>query len=160
MSKVVLGIDPGLASLGFGIVQSDSSGQMQALEYGCITTKSRQDLDTRLKEIYDQICELIDRYKPHSVAVEEVFFSRNVKSALLVSKVCGVVMIAARNRGVTAKLYTPLQIKQTAACYGRASKMQVQKMIGVMLNLERQPQSDHAADALGAAVCHIHTQGY
>ena len=153
---LILGIDPGTAITGYGLVWSD--GDNLVLEdYGVITTLSGSPLPARLQRIYRELRALIEERSPMAVAVEEIFFSRNVRTALTVGQARGVVLLAAAEAGLAVHEYTPLQVKQAIVGYGRATKDQVQQMIKMLLGLETIPQPDDAADAIAVAICHIHS---
>ncbi len=153
---LILGIDPGTAITGYGLVRSD--GDNLVLEdYGVITTLSGSPLPARLQRIYRELRALIEERSPMAVAVEEIFFSRNVRTALTVGQARGVALLAAAEAGLAVHEYTPLQVKQAIVGYGRATKDQVQQMIKMLLGLETIPQPDDAADAIAVAICHIHS---
>lgn len=150
---IILGIDPGIAIVGYGILEVNGS-KLKALDYGCIKTESNLTFPERIKIIYDKLTDLIDRYRPTDLAVEELFFNKNVKTAILVGQARGVEILAAVNRGLEVYEYTPLQVKQAVVGYGRAEKEQVQEMVRVLLNLNEKPKPDDVADALAVAICH------
>lgn len=152
----VLGIDPGTALVGYGVVQSDGV-ELQAAGYGVITTAASQNLPARLEQIYEALLGLVQDATPDAVAVEELFFSRNARTAFMVGQARGVVLLAAAHRGLPVFEYTPLQVKQAVVGYGRASKKQVQEMVRVLLHLADVPRPDDAADALAVAICHLHS---
>ncbi|MGI8632484.1 MAG: crossover junction endodeoxyribonuclease RuvC [Solirubrobacterales bacterium] len=150
---IVLGIDPGLANTGYGVVRRDG-GRMVALDGGCITTAPGGPLEQRLSAIHEQVAELIDTHQPVAVAVEDLFYGRNVNSAFAVGQARGVVMLAAAQRDRPCAGYTPQAIKRAVCGSGRAPKDQVQRMVGRLLSLPEPPRPDHAADALAVAICH------
>jgi crossover junction endodeoxyribonuclease RuvC len=150
---IILGIDPGLAIVGYGVVEYIGN-KYKAIDYGCITTGSEILFPERLKIIYDEMLFLIDKYKPEDVAMEELFFNKNVKTAIKVGQARGVEVLAIINKGLEVYEYTPLQIKQSVVGYGRAEKRQVQEMVKLLLNLKEIPKPDDAADALAVAICH------
>lgn len=154
---IILGIDPGLANTGYGLIRYEKK-KIELIDYGCVLTYKKDTFSLRIKKIYYKIKELIEKYNPHEVAIEEIFFNKNVRSALTVSKVHGMVAITVALMGPELYEYTPLQIKQATVGNGRAEKHQVQSMVKILLNLSEIPQPDHAADALAAAICHIHTK--
>jgi len=154
---IILGIDPGLSNTGYGLIRYEKK-KIELIDYGCVLTYKKDTFSFRIKEIYYKIKELIEKYNPHEVVIEEIFFNKNVRSALTVSKVHGMVAITAALMGLELYEYTPLQIKQATVGNGRAEKHQVQSMVKILLNLSEIPQPDHAADALAAAICHIHTK--
>jgi crossover junction endodeoxyribonuclease RuvC len=149
----VLGIDPGLANTGYGVVQRRGSA-MVALDGGVITTRSGTDLGLRLEEIHRTVCALIDHHEPVALAMESLYFGKNTSSALAVGQARGVVLLAAAQRGVVCLDYTPQQIKGAVCGSGAADKAQVQRMVQMLLRLATPPTPDHAADALAAAICH------
>lgn len=153
MATIILGIDPGVADTGFGIIAVEASGRPRCLEYGSINTAAKLPLPERLETIYAAVDGLIKRYQPLALAVEKLFFSRNVTTAMAVSQARGVVLLAARHNRVPIKEFTPAQVKQAVTAYGQADKAQVQKMVKLLLNLESIPKPDDAADALAIALC-------
>ncbi len=153
----VLGIDPGLAIVGFGIIESTDNNSIKVVDYGVITTNKKLTFPDRLKQIYTCVCTLIEKYKPDNVAVEELFFNNNIKTAIDVSHARGVAILAAIQSINHLFEYTPLQIKQALTGYGRAEKSQVQYMVKAILNLCDIPKPDDAADALAVAICHMQT---
>jgi len=153
---LVLGIDPGTAITGYGLVREDDEG-LALVECGVITTPAGQPLPQRLQTIYHGLAAIIGQYQPNQVAVEELFFSRNVRTALSVGQARGVVLLAAAEAGLPLHEYKPLEVKQTVAGYGGADKRQVQEMVRMLLHLEQVPEPDDAADAVAVAVCHVHS---
>ena len=154
---IVLGIDPGLAIVGYGLVDSQPGGILRPVDYGCIYTEPDMRLPQRLQRIFEGVQMLFDRYQPESVAMEELFFNKNVKTALLVGQARGAALISAANRTEELYEYTPLQVKQAVAGYGRADKYQVQIMVQTILGLKELPKPDDAADALAVAICHANS---
>ncbi len=152
---VVLGIDPGTAITGYGVVRESEAG-LSLVDCGVITTPADQPLAARLQHIYRGIQSVIRQYQPNAAAVEELFFSRNVRTALSVGQARGVALLALAEAGLPIYEYKPLEVKQTVAGYGGAGKQQVQEMVRMLLNLDHVPQPDDAADAVAVAVCHIH----
>lgn len=153
---IILGIDPGFAIVGVGIIEYKGN-KFRVLDYFAITTKAHTPIEQRLKIIYDSINEAINKYKPDFMAVEELFFNNNAKTAIAVGQARGVILLSAVNLGVPFFEYTPLQVKQAVAGYGRADKNQVQQMVKAILNLPAVPKPDDVADALAIAVCHAHS---
>jgi crossover junction endodeoxyribonuclease RuvC len=153
---LVLGIDPGTAITGYGLVHEQDDG-LSLVECGVVTTPSSQPLPERLQTIYRSLSDVIRRCQPEQAAVEELFFSRNVRTALSVGHARGVALLALADAGLPIYEYKPLEIKQAVAGYGGADKQQVQEMVRMLLNLDRVPQPDDAADAVAVAVCHIHS---
>ncbi len=156
---IILGIDPGLAILGYGIVKY-TGNSFKIIEHGVITTSSKAVTAERLKKIYIELNLLIEKFQPDAVAIEELFFNKNVKTALLVGQARGVAILAAANNNRKLYEYTPLQVKQGVVGYGRANKKQVQEMVKIILNLDEIPKPNDAADALAVAVCHAHSSNF
>jgi crossover junction endodeoxyribonuclease RuvC len=151
---IVLGIDPGTAHTGYGVVKSAGS-RLQALDGGVIKTRPGVALELRLAEIHARVVELLDRHRPEGVAVEELYFGANARTAFAVGQARGVVLLAAGQRGLPARSYTPQQVKSAVCGHGRAGKEQVSRMVARLLGLSEPPGSDHAADALAVAVCDL-----
>jgi crossover junction endodeoxyribonuclease RuvC len=149
----VLGIDPGTASTGYGVVSSRGS-ELRAHCGGVIQTPAREPLERRLGAILGEVDALLDEHVPDAVAVEEIFFGRNVRTAFAVGQARGVVLAAAGRRGIACFAYTPQAVKLSVCGSGQADKRQVQRMVGVLLGLESPPEPDHTADALAVAICH------
>jgi crossover junction endodeoxyribonuclease RuvC len=155
----VLGIDCGGECTGYGVVEQDDSGTLCHLCSGAIRLSSRDPLELRLKKISKGLTEIIRAYSPHEVAIEDVFYAVNVKSALRLGHVRGVAMLTAAQAGLQVVAYSPLSIKSAVVGYGRAEKAQVQMMVARLLELPAPPESPDAADALAIAICHLHTAG-
>jgi len=151
---IVLGIDPGTGILGFGVVDFVKGKPPKMIDGGVVSTPPHTPLPDRLKEIHDSIAEIIKATRPDVMAIEKLFFARNVTTAISVAEARGVVILAAAQNGLPIYEYTPLQIKQTLTGYGRAEKKQVQEMVRIHLNLKDVPKPDDAADALAAAITH------
>lgn len=154
---IILGIDPGLANTGYGLIRYEKK-EITLIDYGCIVTNKKDTFTLRLKKIYYKIKEIIEKYNPQEVSIEEVFFNKNTQTALTVSKVQGMIAITVALMELELYEYTPLQVKQATVGNGRAEKYQVQSMVKVLLNLSEIPHPNHAADALAIAICHIHTK--
>jgi crossover junction endodeoxyribonuclease RuvC len=150
---IVLGIDPGVANTGYGVV-AQQRGRLFALDGGVVETSAGLDAPRRLAAIHDRIAQLIDEYRPDAVALEDVYFGQNARSAFAVGQARGVVMLAAGQRNVPCASYTPQQVKGAVCGNGRAAKDQVQRMVQTLLALPNLPKPDHAADALAIAICH------
>lgn len=150
---LILGIDPGIAIVGYSIVECKGN-KFKAIDYGCIRTNSDLLFPERIKIIYDSLTEIIKEYRPSDLAIEELFFNKNVKTAIKVGQARGVEILAAVNENLGIYEYTPLQIKQAVVGYGRADKNQVQEMVKMLLNLDKKPKPDDVADALAVAICH------
>jgi crossover junction endodeoxyribonuclease RuvC len=151
---IVLGVDPGTADTGYGIVESIGS-RLRALDSGVIRTKAGTPLEQRLAEIHGAICDLLDQHQPDAVAVEELYFGANVRTAFAVGQARGVMLLAAGQRVMPARSYTPQQVKAAVCGHGRAGKDQVANMVARLLALPGIPSSDHAADALAVAICDL-----
>jgi crossover junction endodeoxyribonuclease RuvC len=152
---LVMGVDPGTAITGYGIVRVDDS--VTAVAYGVIRTPAGQPLPHRLQHIHRELGLIIAQYHPAEAAVEELFFAKNARTALAVGHARGVILFALAQAGLPVYEYTPLQVKQAITGYGRASKEQVQEMVRLLLSLAVTPQPDDVADALAVGVCHAHT---
>lgn len=149
----ILGIDPGIATVGFAILDSDRS-QFRLIQCGVVTTPAHTSLSLRLSQIFDDITQLIDIYKPDAVSVEELFFNTNITTGIAVAHGRGVILLACRRAGVKIYEYTPLQVKQSVVGYGKAEKHQVMDMVKRLCNLKSVPRPDDAADAVALAICH------
>ena len=154
---IILGIDPGIATTGWGIIKNQDS-KIKLQDYGCIKTDAKSKFPVRLDIIHKELKKIINRYKPDVVAVEELFFAKNVKTAINVGHARGVVILAAVESSVPVMEYTPLQVKQALVGYGRAEKRQMQNMLKVLLGLDKIPKPDDASDALAVAFCHINSE--
>lgn len=153
---IIIGIDPGYAIVGVGVVEYKGN-KFRPIEYTAITTPAGMNTVDRLKKIYDEMAMLIDKHKPDAMAIEELFFNSNQKTAINVAQARGVILVAATNKGVPVREYTPLQVKQSVTGYGRADKKQIQEMVKLILHLNVIPKPDDAADALALAICHAHS---
>lgn len=151
-SIVILGVDPGIADTGFGFIKKEGS-KLSVIDYGSIKTKAGVPTEQRLLEIYNALDELITKYRPTVIAVEKLFFSKNVKTAMIVGQARGVIMVVAGKQSLEIREYTPIQIKLAITSYGKAVKKQIQQMVKIILDLPAPPKSDDAADALAAAIC-------
>ncbi len=151
--QVVMGIDPGAANLGFGIVRVEGN-HMVALDGGVVETSAETPIESRLERIHQALGELLAWHQPAAMAIEDVYFGKNVRSAMIVGQASGIAMLAAAEGGVKCFSYTPQAIKLAVCGSGAAGKTQVQKMVGTLLGLPEPPQPDHAADALAVAICH------
>lgn len=149
----VLGIDPGIAIVGYSILDFENN-KFKLVEYGCITTASTSSLTERLKFIYMEMENIIEEFKPQDMAIEELFFNKNVKTAITVAQARGVEILAGINNELSIYEYTPLQVKQGIVGYGRADKFQVQQAVKSILRLDHIPKPDDAADAIAIAICH------
>jgi crossover junction endodeoxyribonuclease RuvC len=153
---LILGVDPGTAMTGYGLVGGDGD-ELALVGYGVITTTADSPLPRRLQTLYRELTGVMARYRPTAVAIEELFFSRNVRTALAVGQARGIALLAAAEAGLSVYEYTPLQVKQAVVGYGRATKDQVQQMVRMLLGLDVVPQPDDAADAIAVAICHLHS---
>jgi crossover junction endodeoxyribonuclease RuvC len=157
---LVVGIDPGTATTGYGFVRETDQGELVAVDYGVIQTPAGLPLEQRLLQLYQDLKYLLLLHHPDQGAVEKLFFQRNVTTAIAVGQGRGVVMLALAEAGLSVAEYTPLEVKQAVVGYGGADKNQIQQMVKAMLNLDTIPRPDDAADALAVAICHIHTHRY
>lgn len=155
----ILGIDPGFAILGYGLIEMKGN-RFSVLNFGSVTTDTGMKMPDRLKHLYCSLMDIIDEYQPEVAAIEELFFNKNTKTALLVGQARGVAILACANSGLQIYEYTPLQIKQGLVGYGRADKKQIQQMVKTILNLTEVPKPDDTADALAAAICHGHSASF
>ena len=153
----ILGIDPGLAMVGYGLVE-ENKGSFRKIDYGYINTPASMELPRRLDIIFSKVKLLIARFSPDELAIEKLFFCKNVRTALQVGEARGAILTAAVQEGVCIFEYTPLQVKQAVAGYGRAGKRQVQQMVAHLLKLPVIPRPDDAADALAVALCHLQSR--
>lgn len=150
---IIIGIDPGIAILGYGVLEY-SNNKFKVIDYGAITTTPKNTMPERLEIIYNSLDELLTKYKPDAIAFEELFFNQNAKTALVVGHARGVAVLSAQIKKINIYEYTPLQVKQAVTGYGRADKKQIQQMVKILLNLREAPKPDDVADALAIAICH------
>jgi len=150
--SIILGIDPGIADTGYGVIKKDCN-KLICIDYGTIRTGAREEMPDRLSQINLALETLIKKYDPQIIAVEQLFFCKNVKTALIVGQARGVILLTAKQSKKTVVEFTPLQVKQAVSAYGKASKLQVQKMVKLILELKEIPKPDDAADALAIAIC-------
>lgn len=155
--RIIIGFDPGLADTGFGVIAAAGS-KVTCLAYGSLKTPAKTDLPSRLADLHHQTEELLERFQPDLVGIEQLFFCRNVTTAFQVGQARGVVMLSIGQRQIPCLEFTPLQIKQAVAGYGQADKAQVQKMVKLTLGLKEVPKPDDAADGLAAALCALQSQ--
>ncbi len=149
-----LGIDPGLATMGYGLIE-EKDNRLVCKEYGVLSTSSREEMPQRLYTLYEKANELIKKYTPLNLAMEQLFFSKNVKTAFQVGQARGVIILAAAQNGLEVFEYSPLEIKKAITGYGQADKKQMQSLVKSILQLQENPQPDDAADALAVAICHL-----
>ena len=157
---LALGIDPGTATTGYGLVRLMSDGELVAVSYGIISTPKEASAPARLEMLFDQLNALLKEHKPDTAAVEKLFFSRNVTTAIAVGQARGVIMLCLQKAGIEPLEYTPNEVKQAVAGYGSADKRQVQEMVRALLQLDKIPKPDDAADALAIAITHLNTKRY
>ena len=153
---IILGIDPGLAIVGYGVVEFKAS-HFTTLDMGAITTPAGMPVPERLESIYKSLNDLIKLYNPADIAIEELFFNTNQKTAITVAEARGIILLGAKMNNLNIFEYTPLQVKQAVVGYGRAEKKQVIEMVRIILNLKKAPKPDDTADALAIAICHAHS---
>lgn len=152
---IILGIDPGIAIVGWGVLRCEK-GKFSPVAYGSILTKAGLPVEERLKQIHESMVEIIEKYKPDVMSVEELFWNTNQKTGIVVAEARGVILLSAHEAGIPIFEYTPLQIKQSVVGYGRAEKKQVIAMVTALLGLKKPPKPDDTADALAMAICHAH----
>lgn len=155
---IILGIDPGYAIVGWGVIEYNAN-RFSVLDYGAVTTQAGTPFNDRLKMVYDGIDSIMKRYSPEALAIEKLFYNTNAKTVIDVAQARGVINLAAVQNNIPIFEYTPLQVKQSVVGYGRAEKKQVQEMTRVILKLEKIPKPDDTADALAMAICHAHASG-
>jgi crossover junction endodeoxyribonuclease RuvC len=155
---LVFGIDPGIASTGYGLIRQSSSDQLELVDYGLISTAAGQPLQVRLLDLYMELLDVLEKYQPDSAAVEQIFFQRNVKTALMVGQARGVALLSLAKIDIPMDEYTPSEIKLAVSGYGNADKVQMQTMVKALLRMDHLPKPDDAADALAVAICHCHSQ--
>ena len=153
---LVLGLDPGLAVMGYGLVEGDGD-RLEAITYGVVRTEAKTPLVQRLVRLHDALTELIAKHRPDVAAVEELFFSANARTAMGVGQARGVAILTVAQAGLSVVEYTPMQVKQAVTGYGGADKAQVQEMVRLLLQLAETPRPDDAADALAICICHQHS---
>lgn len=153
-----LGIDPGTAIVGYGLVREHNDGSLEAIHYGVIRTPAKTPVPERLQTIHDALNTLIETYQPDRAGVEELFFSRNVTTAITVAQARGVILLTLQNAGLTIAEYKPNAVKQSVSGYGGAGKPQIQEMVRLLLGLEKIPRPDDAADALAVAITDLHSR--
>lgn len=153
----IVGFDPGLATLGYGVIKTDKNGKPEMVDYGVVLTPKDENLAVRLCMLEKGIVQIIEKFKPDEIAIEELFFAKNVKTAISVAHARGVILLTANKHCGRIFEYTPLQIKQALTGYGRADKNQIQQMVKTFLKLKSIPRPDDAADALAVALCHAQT---
>ncbi len=155
---IILGIDPGYAIVGYGVIKYEKNN-FKPLEYGAVTTPAGMEFSDRLERIYNDISEIINRNHPEAISIEKLFFNTNTTTAIDVAQARGVILLAAKKCKVPVFEYTPLQVKQAVTGYGRAEKHQMMELTRILLGLDKCPKPDDTADALAMAICHAHTSG-
>ena len=159
IGMLVIGIDPGTATTGYGLVREAADGSLAAVDFGVIETPAALDMPERLVMIYQQLTAILNLHHPQAGSVEKLYFQTNVKTAITVGQGRGVALLALAQAGLTVSEFTPLEVKQAVVGYGKADKRQVQEMVRALLDLPEIPRPDDAADALAVAICHIHSAG-
>ena len=157
---IILGLDPGLATLGYGVIEKDMKGNCRAIDCGVILSPKDEGLPVRLAMLEEGLCRILDQYKPDEVAIEELFFSKNITTGIAVAHARGVTLLTCVKKCGKLYEYTPMQIKQALTGYGRADKKQMQAVVTSLLKLKSVPKPDDAADALGVALCHAFTSRF
>lgn len=157
---LVIGIDPGTARTGYGLVKTSASGALKLIDYGVITTPAKKPMAERLIQLHHRLKEVLGNYQPQEGAVEQLFFQKNVTTALSVGQARGVVLLTLGLSGVVVKEYSPQDVKQAVTGYGAADKTQMQRMVQTLLYMEELPKPDDAADALAVAICHIQSHSF
>ena len=155
---IILGIDPGYAIVGWGVIEYNAN-RFSVVDFGAVTTEAGTPFNDRLKAVYDGINDIMKRYSPDALSIEKLFYNTNAKTVIDVAQARGVINLAAVQNNIPIFEYTPLQVKQSVVGYGRAEKKQVQEMTRVILKLEKVPKPDDTADALAMAICHAHASG-
>ena len=155
---LVIGIDPGIASTGYGLIRQSSKDQLELVDYGLISTAAGQPLHVRLLDLYTELLHVLEEYQPDSAAVEQIFFQRNVKTALMVGQARGVALLSLAKIDIPMDEYTPSEIKLAVSGYGNADKAQMQTMVKALLKMDHIPKPDDAADALAVGICHCHSR--
>ena len=157
---IILGIDPGIATMGYGVVDKDKNGNCRAIDYGVVVTPKEETLPVRLAILEEGVNKIIDRFAPEEVALEELFFTKNITTGIAVAQARGVTLLACVKKCGRLYEYTPMQIKQALTGYGRADKQQIQQVVTSLLRLKSVPRPDDAADALAIALCHAFTSRF
>lgn len=155
-----LGIDPGIAITGYGLVRDLGGGQVEMVEYGVIRTKPKTLVEVRLQQVYAGVKNVLEKYQPDSAGIEKLLFGKNVTNAIIVGQARGVTLLAMADCSIPIIEYTPAEVKQAVAGYGNATKIQVQEMVRLLLELDEIPRPDDAADALAVAITHLHAARY
>jgi crossover junction endodeoxyribonuclease RuvC len=154
---LVIGIDPGTAITGYGLIRESDDGRLMLVDYGAVLTPANDPMPQRLRKLYSDLKEIINLHRPESGAVEKLFFQQNVRTAISVGQARGVALLAIAEADLPVYEYSPSEIKQSVAGYGAADKYQVQQMVKALLEMEQLPEPDDAADALAVAICHLHS---
>lgn len=156
---IILGIDPGIARLGYGIIKKEK-GKISLLTYGCLETLKDLKEETRLTSLFERLAKIISKYKPEAISLEKIFFSQNAKTALVVGQARGIILLAGGQSKIEVFSYTPLEVKLAICGYGRAEKKQIQKMVQSALRMKELPRPDDAADGLALAITHCYSKNY
>lgn len=156
----ILGIDPGIGRMGWGVIEKEKGSHFSVFGYGCVETQPNSDIPGRLYAVYDEVCRIIDEYQPTALSIEDLFFAKNAKTAFMVGQARGVVLLAASQKNLSVAVYTPLQVKSAVTGYGKAEKKQVGQMVKLLLRLKEIPKPDDTADALAIALTHAVTMKY
>lgn len=154
---LVIGVDPGTASTGYGIIRQLSNGQLEVINYGLISTKAGNPMASRLLDLFSELSAVLEEFNPDGAAIEKLFFQRNVSTAISVGQARGVAMLAIAQAGIEIEEYSPKEVKLAVSGYGGADKRQVQSMVKTLLSMKEEPKPDDAADALAVAICHCHS---
>ena len=157
---IILGIDPGIATMGFGVTDKDKNGNCRAVDYGVVKTPKEESLPVRLAMLEQGVNKIIEKYAPEEIALEELFFTKNITTGITVAEARGVILLAAVKKCGKLYEYTPMQIKQALTGYGKADKKQIQEVVTTLLRLKSIPRPDDAADALAIALCHAFTSRF
>jgi crossover junction endodeoxyribonuclease RuvC len=155
---LVIGIDPGIASTGYGLIRQSANDQLELVDYGVISTAAGKPLQVRLLDLYSELMAVLEHHLPDSAAVEEIYFQRNVKTAIMVGQARGVTLLSLARKEISVDEYSPSEIKLAVSGYGNADKVQMQTMVKALLRMDHLPKPDDAADALAVAICHCHSQ--
>lgn len=156
---IIVGVDPGLAIVGYSVLDY-TGNEFKIIDYGVLTTPAKIEVSKRLKMLYDGMSDILEKYRPEGIAIEQLFWGRNVTTGINVAHARGVILLCAEKSGACVREYTPLQVKQAVVGYGRADKKQVQNMMKILLNLKEIPKPDDAADAIAVAICYAHSFNY
>lgn len=160
VSMRILGIDPGIGRMGWGVIERVTNSSFKVFGFGCVETQPNSDIPGRLYAIYDEVCRIIDEYQPGALAIEDLFFAKNAKTAFSVGQARGVILLAGSQKNLSISVYTPLQVKSAVTGYGKAEKKQVGQMVKLLLHLKEIPKPDDTADALAVALTEAVTKKF